>query len=485
MKRREFLLSTLASSVFAGCSGGGPGSMFTPTSSSGTSIPEGLPLRTLPTLANSAAVPGQFAATLVAQASSASLAPSRATTLWLYNGLFPGPMVEAREGDRVRIGFENRLAQDSTIHWHGLPVPPDQDGNPMDPVRPGASRVYEFTLPAGSAGTYWYHPHAHRLTAGQVSMGLAAPFLVRAANDPLAALPEVTLMVTGLEMGSDMQVMNAASDAMFAGQGATLLVNGQRRPVHAVRPGATERWRVLNATAGRYLSLQLDGHTFALVGTDGGLLGTPVTGLQEVLVAPAQRVEIVVRASSAPNARFTLRAGRHPADNLGMGAYASEDLLTLVTTGDAPVAPVPLPQVLRSIPALPSAAAAKRLVMTQSGGMGMMGGAFLLNGRTFDTDRVDFVSTAGAWESWDLVNDTFMDHPIHIHGTQFRLVSREFAGRVTPASVDGWLDTVDVPAGTTATIRVRQVIPGKRLIHCHILAHEDAGMMAVIDVPAG
>ena len=486
MKRREFLVTTLAGAALVGCGGGGggPGSMMSPPASGGTSMPEGLPLRSLPALANSATAPGQFAATLVAQPASVSLAPSRATTMWLYNGLFPGPMIEAREGDRVRLAFENRLAQDSTVHWHGLPVPADQDGNPMDPVRPGAARVYEFTLPAGSAGTYWYHPHPHRLTAEQVSMGLAGVFLVRAADDPLAGLPEVTLMVTGVSLGNDMQVMNAGSDGMFAGQGGMLLVNGQRRPVHTVRPGSTQRWRILNATAGRYLSVQLEGHSFALVGTDGGLLGAPVAGLTEVLVAPAQRVEIVVTVASAPNARFTLRAGRHVADNMGMGTYASEDLLTLATTGEAPAAAIALPPVLRPLAPPPAATVTKRLVLTQSGGMGMMGGAFLMNGRTFDMGRVDFVSRVGEWESWDIVNDTFMDHPMHIHGTQFRLVSRESGGRVTTAPYGAWLDTVDVPAGTTATIRVRQEMPGKRMIHCHILAHEDAGMMAVIEARA-
>ena len=124
----------------------------------------------------------------------------------------------------------------------------------------------------------------------------------------------------------------------------------------------------------------------------------------------------------------------------------------------------------------------RRVVLTQSGGMGMMGGTFLINGRGFDMARVDFVATAGETEAWQIVNDTFMDHPMHIHGTQFRLASRESGGRVSPAPYGAWLDTVTVPAGESATIHVRQDRPGKRMIHCHILEHEDAGMMAVIDV---
>jgi bilirubin oxidase len=269
---------------------------------------------------------------------------------------------------------------------------------------------------------------------------------------------------------------------MMGRQNEQLLVNGGRLPVHAVRPGATQRWRILNATSARYLRLQLDGHTFTLVGTDGGLLASPIAGLSEILVAPAQRIEVVVAVSTSPNARFTLRAQRHVTDTMGMGSYASEDLLTLATTGESPAVPLALPATLRPLPATAPATASKRVVLTQSGGMGMMGGGFLINGRTFDMGRVDFVSAAGATEAWEIVNDTFMDHPIHIHGTQFRLLSRESRGRVTPAPYDAWLDTVDVPFGTTATILVRQELPGKRMVHCHILEHEDAGMMAVLDV---
>ena len=119
-------------------------------------------------------------------------------------------------------------------------------------------------------------------------------------------------------------------------------------------------------------------------------------------------------------------------------------------------------------------------MLTQTG-MGMMAG-FGIDGRTFAMDRVDYVSRAGDVERWDIVNDTMMDHPIHIHGTQFQLAGRESRGIATPAPYAAWHDTVDVPAGTTATIRVRQDLPGKRMVHCHILEHEDAGMMAVLEV---
>jgi bilirubin oxidase len=451
------------------------------------SLAPGQPLRTLAPLANAGGGPGLFSASLVASPASLALVEGAPTTLWLYNGAFPGPVIDVREGDRVRVALENRLALDTTVHWHGLPVPADQDGNPMDPVPPGATRVYEFDVPAGTAGTYWYHPHAHGTTAEQVSMGLAAPFIVRAADDPLAQFPEVTMLVTGLRLGAGGQVSpNGPMDFAVGRQGEMLLVNGGRVPVHAMRPGATERWRILNATSARYLRLALDGHALTLVGTDGGLLAAPVGPLAEVLVAPAQRVELLVTASTTPGARFLLRAQRHAIDSMGMGTYAPEDLLTVATTTDAPAPPLPIPAALRPIADPGAAVAAKRLVLTQSG-MGMMGGSlgFLINGRAFDMNRVDLVSRVGDVESWEIVNATAMDHPIHLHGTQFQLASREAAGRVTPAPHAAWIDTVDVPSGTTATIKVRQDLPGKRMVHCHILEHEDAGMMAVLEVRPG
>ena len=111
-----------------------------------------------------------------------------------------------------------------------------------------------------------------------------------------------------------------------------------------------------------------------------------------------------------------------------------------------------------------------------------MTGLFLINGKTFHMDRVDLQTVVGRVELWDLVNTTFMDHPIHIHGTQFQVVGRTIRGRAAPIAYSAWFDTVNVPAGETVTIKTCQTLPGKRMFHCHILPHEDAGMMAVLDV---
>jgi bilirubin oxidase len=491
MRRRQFLGTTLAGmgGLLAGC-GGGDDSPASASPAPVAALTEGQPLRSLARLRNESPVAGQFSAALSAAPAQALLTPGATTPMWLYNGIVPGPLIELEEGQRVSIRLDNGLPQESTVHWHGLPVPPDQDGNPMDPVPAGTGRAYEYEVPVGSAGTYWYHPHPHDATAEQVASGLAGPLIVRAAADPLAHLPEVTLFISGVRLGFGAQVApNNALDWSIGRQGEQLLVNGGRLPVHTVRPGTTQRWRILNATSARHFRLALEGHTLTLVGTDGGLLGTPVTGLKEILLAPAQRVEVLVSVNAAPNARYRLRALRYQADLLGLGSYADDDLMTLATAAEPAAAPATIPASLRPIADLGPTSVRQRIELSEVNDLCRRNGAtvaFLINGRVFDPNRVDVVTTVGRTELWDIVNNTGMVHPFHVHGTQFQLVSRQIGTVVTPAPYLAWIDTVLVPAQHTATIKIRQTMPGKRMFHCHILEHEDNCMMAVLDVrPAG
>ena len=486
MRRRQFLGTTLAGvgGLIVGC--GDSADDGAPSAAPAPALSEGQPLRALAPLGNESAAAGEFVATLSAAPGPAQLLPGAPTSMLLYNGIAPGPLIELHEGQRVALTLDNGLAHETTIHWHGLPVPSAQDGNPMDPVAAGARRVYEFELPVGSAGTYWYHPHPHEATAEQVASGLAGPLIVRADDDPLAHLPEVRLFITGVKLdGAGQIAADNAVDWSIGRQSELLLVNGGRLPMHTVRPGTTERWRILNATAARHLRLALEGHTLTLVGTDGGLIGAPVTGLKEVLLAPAQRIEILVTAAAAPNARYRLRALRYEADFLGLGSYVDEDLLTLATTGEAPAAVAGVPEVLRPIADLGAATARQRVELSEITGLCRRNGAtsaFVINGKIFDPTRVDLVSVVGRVELWDIVNNTGMVHPFHIHGTQFQLVSRQVGAVVTPAPYLAWIDMVLVPSRHTATIKVRQLLPGKRMFHCHILEHEDNCMMALLDV---
>lgn len=209
MHRRTFLAS-LAGFVIAGPAaaqmkhdmGGmsGHGNQALPTAGTNPVLPEGLPLRELPRLSNQSSVPGLFKAKLAAEPGFVRFADGLDTPVLLYNGT--NPVIEATEGDTVEIDFENRIpGEPTTVHWHGMPVPADQDGNPMDPVASGGERLYAFDLPEGSAASYWFHPHPHGRTAEQVYRGLAGIFLVKPKNDPIPPeYGDTVLMLTDLRI---------------------------------------------------------------------------------------------------------------------------------------------------------------------------------------------------------------------------------------------------------------------------------------------
>jgi bilirubin oxidase len=353
----------------------------------------------------------------------------------------------------------------------------------MDPVVPGASRFYEFTLPVGSAGTYWYNPHPQEFTAEQVFRGMAGLLVVRSRTDPVpASIEEKLLVISDLRLASDGTIpANTAMDWQNGREGNYVLVNGQYQPVLAINPGQSQRWRILNATNARYLRLALTGHTLTLIGTDGGLLRSPVPGLDEILLAPAERVEVIVTASLSPRASAVLQSLPYDRGGMGMmGASSSTiPLLTLDYTSAATAA-VALQSTLGSIAALGVPTKTKRLVFSSGMGGGMM--SFLIDGKTFDPTRIDLTSTVNELEQWTIENRSSMDHPFHLHGTQFQVVSRTRNGVTATEPYLAWRDTVNVAASETVVLNVVQHQLGKRMYHCHILEHESQGMMGVLEV---
>jgi len=450
-------------------------------------LPLGAPLPELARLANTSNQPASFEAVLEAGVANREFLPGLVTQVLAYNGAFPGAMIEVAEGDRIKVTFKNRVpGQTSTVHWHGLDIPADQDGNPMDPVSSGGERVYEFTIPADSAGSYWYHPHPHVLAAEQLYRGLAAPFIVHGKNDPLPAeLGDTVLFISSISLNADGTIAENTEADMFNGrEGDHVLVNGAKQPVLVVPPGSSRRFRLYNATNGRFLRLSLEGHDMTLVGTDGGLMAAPVKGLKEILLAPAERAEIVVD--------FRAEAGRvaltgMPYDHgwMGGGKPAAETLtlMTFELSGTA-VSPITLPATLREIAAFGEPAARKRLEFSENMGManGAMTMGFLIDGKSFDMNRIDLRSRAGQVELWEIYNGADMDHPMHVHGTQFQIVEREKDGKTSAEPILAWKDTVNVTAKETVRIKIRHSMAGLRMYHCHILEHENSGMMGLLDV---
>lgn len=442
-------------------------------------LPRGAALGPLHRLSNQSSQPGLFKAELIAAPVQVELLPGQPTTFWAYNASIPGPLIEVSEGDRVEVRFINRLSQPSTVHWHGLPVPPEQDGNPHDPVPPGGERTYSFNLPKGSAGTYWYHPHPHGHTAEQAFRGLAAPFIVRASDDPLSGISERHLLLSDLKLNADGSIPdNDANDWMNGREGQFVLINGQHQPTLELR--GPERWRLWNACSARYLKLNLGGHSFSLVGSDGGLLEQP-QAMTEILLAPAERIEIIVQPGSERR-QFALTAEIYDRNKMGM--VAAEQVITLAHVSLPAGQPVSLPAKLREIADLGPTSAHKRVVFSET--MRMDNGQhrmdFLVNGKSFDMQRVDLTSKLGEVELWELVNDSHMDHPFHIHGCQFQVIEHELNGVKTPAPYRAWKDTINLRPRETIRIKMAQPFKGLRMFHCHILEHENQGMMGILEV---
>ena len=434
-----------------------------------------------PTLVDLAPEPGVVEVTLTAGVVRLPLVPGApAAEGFGYNGGIPGPTLELREGDRVIVRFTNQLPEETTVHWHGLHLPFASDGSPFHPVPPGGTYVYEFTVRPGSAGTYWYHPHPHHRTGYQVAKGLYGAVIVRASDDPLAGMRERVLILSDNRVGEDGSLdlpgrgsLQARVDRENGREGDALLVNGEVMPTLDIRSGEVQRWRVINASAARVYRLALGGHTLLHVGSDGGLFERPVE-VSEIVLASAERVELLVRGTGVPGSRAVLQAlpyDRYIPQTRPPDWARPRDVLALRYAPDPPLAPVALPSVLRRIPVLDAAQATETRVMVLGQG--------LINGRTMDMSRVDVSARLGATEVWEVENLVGMDHPFHLHGFQFQVLDRN--GR--PEPFRSWKDVVNVPRHETARFIVRyENHPGKWMFHCHILDHEDHGMMGVLEV---
>lgn len=415
-----------------------------------------------------------------------------------------GPTLHLRTGQRVRVHFENRLPDGaSIIHWHGLDLPQDQDGQPSAAVEPGSSYDYDFVV-ANAEGTYWYHPHPHMHTGEQVYRGLAGLLVVHGESVELpSGEADIALVLQDRTLTSDgsLRYVSTMQDRMMGFVGDTLVTNGVEG--YAVRVGRRPyRVRLLGGTNSRtqYLTLST-GEPLHVVATDGVLLPDAVR-VPGLVLTPAQRSDLWIDFSSArPGDRIELLTaptfvvgGGMGMMMRGMGAAADEALplptavaATFVVGDDAPEPGTP-PSRLGAPPALAesdavNAEAPKEFVLT------MAHMSHRINGRQWEGLVADELETvrAGTVELWEFVNRSPMAHPMHLHGRHFRVVGRSWDSAGTEASwasieagvvESGLRDTVLVWPGQ----RVRLAVPfgehrGHFTYHCHILEHEDAGMM--------
>ena len=410
----------------------------------------------------------------------------RSTQALGYNGTSPGPTLVVRPGDRLRLRLENDLVDTTNLHTHGLHVSPEgTSDNVFRTVEPGTAADYEYRIPDDHpAGTFWYHPHHHGTVADQVFGGLHGALLVVGADEPVVERERV-LVVSDTRLTPAGEVAGVThAEQMRGREGELVLVNGLRRPELELAAGTTERWRVVNACVSRFLDLRLDGHTWGLLGLDGQALHDPVDR-EGVLLAPGNRADLLVR----PTGGGTTSLRTHSRDRGGMGMMGGGG----VTSPEVELATVIVrdpgtPATTRAwsspwpvAPDLRAATVERRRVLTMTGGMGMgMGGReFGFDGRTFDPARTDQRLALGSVEEWTIGNATMMDHPFHLHVWPMQVLE---APEHDPDGPADWRDVVVVPAMGQVTVRVPvRDFGGRTVYHCHVLDHEDLGMMGVVE----
>ncbi len=436
-----------------------------------------------------------------------------AIEVWAYDGRIPGPEIRLRQGEPVRIVVENRLTEDTTIHWHGIRLPNAMDGVPgltQPPIKPGGSFVYEFTPP--DAGTFWYHPHADSLQ--QLGRGLAGALIVEEA-EPVRVDRDLLWVLTDWRLGDDGQIApgfgNRMEAAMSGRVGNTVTLNGTVPGDQSVRAGERLRLRLVNTSLARIMALRFEGHRPVVVATDGQPCDPHEPDGGKLLLGPAMRIDVIVDMQGDPGSRHAV------VDDFYEGlAY---ELTSFAYAADAPLRKNPLDAPLR-LPAnplrQPDLQDAHRLELVLQGGMmsgmggnmmgdmmnmmsGMMQGmggmpgttahgraVWSINGTSMTGDghagMPPLVTLAqGRSQFVTMRNETAWWHPMHLHGFSFRVLTRNGE----PAPHNQWADTVLLAPRDTVELAFVGDNPGDWMLHCHITDHQTAGLMTVLRVGDG
>ena len=393
------------------------------------------------------------------------------------NGSYLGPTLHMRTGEAISVDVANRLEERTTLHWHGMGLPARMDGGPHQLVDPGATWSPHWEV-AQPAATLWYHAHPHGSTAEHVYRGVAGMIIV---DDPLAAslaLPreygvdDVPVIVQDKSFDDAGQLQfdqRGPSSTGFLGD--TVMVNGTVAPYLDVTTSLV-RLRLLNASTARIYRLGFaDDRTFDLVATDGGLLTAPVR-LDRIQLSPGERAEIVV--GLVPGETIDLRnsspdfGGRvGPNSRFGTGDYRVLQLRAADTLRTSP----PVPATLARFARMPESAAQRTRTFTIN--------AQIINRRPVDMGRIDEAVPQGATEIWVLRNRDPQPHNFHVHTVQFQVL--DIDGAAPPPELQGWKDTVYLAPGSQ--VRIIATFPEYAdptwpyMYHCHLLWHEDSGLM--------
>lgn len=411
-------------------------------------------------------------------AGTSELIEGRQTATWGLNGPYLAPTLRAERGDEVMVNVTNGVDEPTTLHWHGMHLPAAMDGGPHQIIQPGqtVSPTWEIDQPAASL---WYHPHPHGSTADQVYRGAAGMFIIDDDQSQALDLPDrygiddIPLIIQDKTIDGDGDLTKEAPFLSSMGAlGDEILVNGTHNP-YVEATTSLVRFRLLNASNARVYNLGFtDNRPFWQIASDAGLLAQPHPA-DRVQLSPGERAEIVVAVQ--PGERAVLRS--HTPD-LGTGFWdrrlaGGDDTFDIIQLrGAANLQPSPrLPQTLVAVDRPPKSTATNTRTFRLAG--------TTINRRNMDLNRIDEVVTLGTTEIWEIVNEDGTPHSFHPHLIHFAIL--DINGVPPPPALAGWKDTVYVPPGTT--VRIIATFDGHAdpnvpfMFHCHILRHEDNGMM--------
>jgi FtsP/CotA-like multicopper oxidase with cupredoxin domain len=410
--------------------------------------------------------------------------------LWAYNGMCPGPMLRYRRHDIVKVRLVNGLQEPTMLHWHGIRIDNAMDGSHLtqNPVQPGQTFEYRFAVP--DAGTYWYHPHLD--ASRQIEHGLYGALIVEEETPP-EGVEDITLVLDDWLLNDDGTLnQEAFGNIRMAAHGGRLgnwfTVNGISRPTLQTQAGSRLRLRLINTSNARVMYPQFKGADPVLVAVDGQPLATPVLLNGETLeLGPGGRADLMIRRGS---------------DTIVLANTAANELLEVAyierngsagepDTGDI----APLPSNGLSLPDDHVNVEPVRLVM-EGGAMGGMTGAKLRGKDMTMRELVEnkmvwsFNGVAGMTEEplasyrlgdtavIEFVNNTAWPHAMHLHG--YHMLPVEIDGKPTPGLA--WRDTLMMDRQQRIKVAFVADNPGKWMLHCHMLEHQETGMMTWLDV---
>ena len=397
----------------------------------------------------------------------------------LYNGAYIPELWRIRGGDKLVVTLKNQLPEITNLHFHGMKVSPQgASDNVFVHIQPGESFTYRVDIPVEHPpGLFWYHSHAHGLSSQQIIGGLSGALIVEGSERFYPLLKGLRERVLLLKHHPDPR----------ADWEELVTLNGMVAPLIWIRPGELQYWRIGNIGADLFLKLKLEGMALYLIGTDGTYLHRPVK-VDDIMLGPGQRVEVVAVGGPTGNYHlrsipFTLESGRPPLPEHELGTVVSDGPAADIAAAEAKLTAQAV-EASPYIEALRASPITRRRIFTFSRSEDRT--KFFINGELFDPDRTDVTAHLGDVEEWTIRNEDNQLHNFHIHQTEFLVVSVN--GETS--NFGSLYDTFTVPAaeeGRPGEIKVvipftNPAIVGRFVFHCHVVKHEDKGMMQTIEV---